>query len=169
MGLISLVLLYGFVAVFFIIKNRLSAKRAVQRLIQEQNSPALLHPKLTPQYMNKVASGTTGPQMSSFVLSIILTLLPFATAATAVSFFDDYFFYYGYALIALTPVTIIVNAFWIYPRPIVLAEEYVLAVGERTKMVRLQRTLAWIIWVGYLLLAVACVTLLTTILGFSFT
>lgn len=161
MGFLTIFGIYGVIATVLLSMKRNAQKKKVHAALSAGASASHLNASFTPEYLNKVEKGRTVPQMFSFVLTCILLVLPFAAAVNAVSAYDNFFLFYGYALIVLTVITVIVNAFWIYPQRIVLAEEYVLATGKRT-MIRTQRVTAWVVWIGYLLFAAGIIIVFQT-------
>jgi len=98
-----------------------------------------------PKYFSFV-TGKNPAQMFSYVIHIILL------AGGVLSLFSIYtgaFLLWGFALIALTPATIIANAFWIYPKKTIEAEQYALFTGKASNLLKAERIVAWVTWGAY--------------------
>lgn len=151
---ILLCYIYAFPAVFIIRNKRKKALAAVETALQHGAPLETLHPKLQTEYLNKVAAGTTFPQMASFVLSIVLLALPVLAGLTAIGMLpgvdDNYTFYFLFALMFLTPLTVVVNAFWIYPKEMLLAEGYAFLTQTNKPILKTERVLAWVMWLFYI-------------------
>jgi len=65
-------------------------------------------------------------------------------------------------LVILTPITIIVNAFWIYPKRIRMAEARAFKNGTASRRLKNQWIGAWCVWLFYLVGAVVVTGILTT-------
>jgi hypothetical protein len=143
--------LYTIFAIFFIIKNRTEAKEVVAT---EQFSENFAKSDETNKiFYQRVAKGTTVTQMFSYVLSwvllgfVIFGIIGFINSNNAI-------LYIGFLLFAFTPLTIIANAFWIYPKRIVEAEQWALYQETASNTMKFQRILAWVVWTFYGIIAV---------------
>jgi uncharacterized membrane protein YkgB len=140
-------------AIFFIRKKALSRANSSELTFNPEDA----------DYLNKAAAGKTATQMVSYVLHIIvsiigiLILLMFFFVEVLDSNGDIFnlsiFLFFG--LLFITPVIIIANWFWIYPKRIVHAEAY--AIFHKTISSRFshQRILAWCVWIPYTLVIIA--------------
>lgn len=110
------------------------------------------------EYKKDAARGATSAQMTSFVLSIILTANTllflicsiFSSSVTAI--------FSALLLVAVTPVTILVNAAWIFSERITQAEEESIRRGTAT-LIKIERYLAWAVWVFFTGFAIVVVVL----------
>lgn len=145
--------LYAVVAIFFIIRNRRAAAKLVRSEAYIEDFPNL-HGSHKDFYQ-MVAAGKISSQMFSYVLSWILLGLVFCSLLSLLLRFDGGIVFLSLLLlIVLTPLTIIANAFWIYPKRIVEAEQWALFNGAASKTMKCQRLIAWIVWIFYSSIAI---------------
>ena len=161
------VLLYGVIAMIIIIVNK-KRDRAVLDLEDTQSGqinpygPKESRPEVnTALYQKNVEAGRAKVQTLSYVFTWILGILAIALLAA--------FFLQGSViilllalLVILTPITIIVNAFWIYPKRIRMAEARAFKNGTASRRLKNQWIGAWCVWLFYLVGAVVVTGILTT-------
>lgn len=97
------------------------------------------------QWTSEMEAGLTGTQYASFICHIILLAMPVLSLVTV-----------GYALLPclfvlpiLAAVTLVLNAFWVYPKKFLFAEEQAFLNNTNSKRLRVQRVIAWVTWVFY--------------------
>jgi hypothetical protein len=148
--LIVLPIIYAVVAIPFIFINRRKDKNYVALNPVHADDASI--------YADKAARGKTGAQISSFVCTIILiiialigvlSMVPSLLGLSSFEAFGSAVILAAMALLVMTPVTIIVNAFWIYPKKIRLAEAYAFANNTATKLLKIERISAWVVWILY--------------------
>jgi hypothetical protein len=113
-------------------------------------------------YAAKAAKGKTFPQMASFVCTIILCLIPIiiglgiaittltnSSSSESLNVISGVIIITAFLLIVMTPLTAIINSFWIYPKKLRLAEAYAFENKTATKLLKVQRRSAWVIWIFY--------------------
>ena len=100
---------------------------------------------------SNIARGKDPAQITSFVFHVILALigLNLGLALVVPEFIGGIAFVGLFLLIPLTPLTVLVNAFWIYPQSIIMSEAKAFHYKTATKRLYAQHVLAWIVWVGY--------------------
>jgi hypothetical protein len=163
------VLLYGVIAMAVILVNRKRDRAVLDREDAETGQlnpygPKESRPEVnTALYQKKVEEGRAPVQTLSYVFTWILGILPAVIFAT--------FYLGGFVgflplalLIILTPITIIVNAFWIYPRRIRMAEARARKNGTASRRLKNQWIGAWCVWLFYLVGTLVATGILTNII-----
>jgi hypothetical protein len=122
-------------------------------------------PELLPQdedYMKIVASGKAGAQHVSYVLTWLLTLIAAFTLLTLALSTVPGYESMGWGLLlgflafgVMGPLTVLGQAFWLYPKRIRKAEAYALRTRRASRLLKAQRLHAWVIQIVYLALTAA--------------
>jgi hypothetical protein len=152
--------IYGVIAIPLIAILRHKMRRAIRN--QTVSS------EVKDQWTSEMEAGLTGTQYASFICHIILLAMPVLSLITV-----------GYALLPclfvlpiLAAVTLVLNAFWVYPKKFLFAEEQAFLNKTNSKRLRVQRVLAWITWFFYTLFGIfASATFfdtLASVLNFSY-
>lgn len=146
--------MYAVAAMTSTLLTRFVISRQVPSLSQDEKNALLATP---------AAKGLTGPQIGSFVLAIIilitggLALVGQIGAASAIesgtgtSGLSSPFFGLEilslFALVVVSFITAITNAFWIYSKKTHLAEQVAIATGQATARLYRQHITSWIVWI----------------------
>lgn len=158
----TLLAIYGATALIILATRRFRVK---QQILLHQANPNKLG---TLDHQKRSARGVTGSQIASLVLHIILfagmllvaplyilnfleqnQLIPYGPSGHYTALTSGFIILYGFIMLALTPLTIIINAFWIYPAENIHAEELALYTKQATKLLKFERILAWIVWIPH--------------------
>lgn len=137
--------MYAFFAIFLIFNKRINADKVVQS--KTFNESSLTIDNSAKAYYEKAAEGKMFVQQLSYIFSLILTWL--AALGIIGLFIFPIGFLIWFIILILTPLTIVVNAFWVYPKQIVEAEQWALFTGTASKHMKNQRSLAWFVWIFY--------------------
>jgi len=103
---------------------------------------------VTPGYMEEVAKGKNGIQVSNFILSLVLLAMPLIIAASLYSN-ATIVIYLGFSYILLAPFTIAMNIPHIYNSSFRRAEGYAFYSGKASASLRLQKVALWLVWLFY--------------------
>jgi heme/copper-type cytochrome/quinol oxidase subunit 4 len=116
-------------------------------------------PELTPSdeaYMKRAARGSTVPQVLSYIIVCILTLIALSTVGTYVEVAKNENPMAGWGLLViyllglpLLVIMVIVQLFLVYPKRIRKAEAYAFRTGQASTMLYVQRYQTWLIWVSF--------------------
>jgi hypothetical protein len=105
-------------------------------------------PREPTNYELEVAEGHTRVQKVNYLLTKMLAALGFFTLIYSL-IGGTFLISLLCILFILTPVTIIANAFWIYPKRIRMAEVEAYRNRIDSELLRRQRKSAWIVWSAY--------------------
>lgn len=146
--------MYAVAAMTSTLLTRLAASRKVTLLSQEEKDALLGTP---------AAKGSSGAQMGSFVMAIIILILGVLiligqlgsssaiSSGTGTSGLNSPFLgleilaFFGLAI--ATVVTVIINAFWIYSKKTHLAEQVAIITGKATARLYRQHIISWVMWI----------------------
>jgi hypothetical protein len=162
-------LLYGVIAMVVILVNRKRDRAVLDREDAETGKlnpygPQESRPAVnTALYQKKVEEGRAPVQTLSYVFTWILGILAVTILGTFLSGTGTVLFPLALLLI-LTPITIIVNAFWIYPRRIRMAEARAFKNGTASRRLKNQWIGAWCVWLFYLVGTLIATGILTNII-----
>jgi hypothetical protein len=121
-------------------------------------------PELLPQdegYMKIVANGKSDAQLVSYIFTWILTLIAGFTLLTLALSTVPGNESMGWGLLigflafgVMGPLTVLGQAFWLYPKRVRKAEAYALRTRRASRLLKAQRLHAWVIQIVYLALIV---------------
>jgi hypothetical protein len=148
--------LYGVIFITIVLINRNKDKEYVRA------NPADISNAST--YAKQAARGKTGIQLMNFICHVIILLI--AGGSYLISFIYSqvsepkmeniaYYIIFGLILLvingALSIITLVANSLWAYPKTIRLAEAYAIEHKTATTLMKTQRVIAWIVWIGFTL------------------
>lgn len=144
--MLVLVLVYAIIAMPAIFIFRRKQRKAIKAGLRPVESA----------FTEKVSRGGSGSQETSFVLHLLLVAIGIALIVSFNTFDpDESIADNNIAVLALTllflltPITLIMNAIWVYTRNIVVAEQHAFETGTASVFLKVQHVLAWVIWVSY--------------------
>lgn len=142
--LLGVVLLYGLVAMPVILIRRAKIRRQI-------NTGE--YPAGNQELANTAANGVELSQTGSFLLHLVLLGIgiwwAIAALVTQNIAANGSMILALIALLFLAPITIIVNAFWVYPKVMIMAEQSAFIHKTASPLLRVETILAWVIWIGY--------------------
>jgi len=142
--LLGVVLLYGLVAMPVILTRRAKIRRQINTGV---------YPAGDTELTNTAANGVELSQMGSFLLHLVLLGIGICWAIAALVTqniaANGSMILALVALLFLTPITIIVNAFWVYPKVMMMAEQSAFIHKTASPLLRIETILAWVVWIGY--------------------
>jgi len=142
--LLGAILLYGLVAMPVILTRRAKIRRQIKTGV---------YPAGDKDLTNTVANGVELSQMGSFLLHLVLLGIGICWAIAALVTqniaANGSMVLALVALLFLTPITIIVNAFWVYPKVMMMAEQSAFIHKTASPLLRIETILAWVVWIGY--------------------
>ena len=111
----------------------------------------------------RAAAGQTGSQLTSFALHLLLLFVGLSALMLSIISYNVPSLPFGLGELAtwalvlipvLTPITIIVNAFWIYSKPIAAAEQSAFVNKNAPLLLKVEHLVAWFTWIGYTIFSI---------------
>jgi len=139
---------YAIAAMTTVFLRRRKLRRQFKILTENQEPHNIAEPDW--DYYNKAANGRVGVQHAAYVFHIML-LVGAVLAIGGIQF--GLTLLWLFLLVGLTPIVLIVDAFWIYSKKLNKAEQAAFVLQVDSSRLRAQHIVAWIAWVVYTFVA----------------
>ena len=138
---------YAVIAMCIVVYRRKQVRREFKELLVQDEQLIVGEDKA---YDKLAEEGKLGIQNGAYTMHLILLI---CGIISIVGITTGLAILYGFALFILTPVTLIVDMFWIYSNKVNDAEQAAFVLRRNTTKLKAQIIIAWIVWISYTLLA----------------